>query len=80
MKSFLEIFGYPQPTKKQMKEKRFLVYKKINGVLSAEVQYGEHTTGEGQKKDVDEAARFEIKTEVLSLDHLKLIYPYKEGK
>lgn len=76
--SFKTIHGYEQPTRKQMKENRYLVYKKSNGKVTSEVQYGEHTTGEGQKKDEDELERYTIKIkELVSINTLMMTYPYK---
>lgn len=76
--TFLQIHGYEQPTRKQMREERYLVYRKVNGQLTTEIQYGEHTTGEGKKKDTEELERYKIQIkELVSIRLLQLTYPFK---
>jgi len=64
-------------------EKRYLVYKSWNGQIHTSIEYGNHTDGEGKRKDNNELKRFEIKEyhthDELSLSHLKLLYPLEEA-
>jgi len=41
-----------------MTEPRYLVYKSWNGQIHCSIEYGNHTTGEGKKKNTDEIKRF----------------------
>ena len=54
---------------------RYLVYKSWNGRVHTSIEYGDHTTGEGKKKNTDELARFEIKHDINDLNILKVLYP-----
>lgn len=64
-----------------MSEKRYLVYKNWNGFVHCSIEYGEHTTGEGKKKDKDELRRIELKLyDSNDLEFLKNIYPLEEVK
>lgn len=59
-------------------ENRYLVYKSVNGNINTSIQYGEHTTGEGKKKNKDEICRFKIEHDTKDIELLKTLYPLKE--
>lgn len=64
-----------------MNEKRYLVYRTWNGKIHVSIEYGEHETGEGVKKDPSILKKFEIENPVISnLEVLKKLYPYEENK
>ena len=56
-------------------EKRYLVYKSWNGQIHTSIEYGNHTDGEGKRKDGNELKRIEIVCAVQDLKLLKEIYP-----
>lgn len=61
-----------------MTEKRYLVYRSWNGQTHVSIDYGEHETGEGVKKDHSILKKFEIKNPVITnLEILKKLYPYE---
>lgn len=62
-------------------EKRYLVYRSWNGQIHTSIEYGEHETGEGIKKDPSILKKFEIENPVISnLEILKKLYPCEEVK
>lgn len=62
-------------------EKLYLVYRSWNGQIHTTIEYGEHQTGEGVKKDPSILKKFEIENPVISnLEILKKLYPYEEVK
>jgi len=54
----------------------YLVYRSVNGKVTAEIQYGQHQTGEGVKDDVSELKRIEL-TEDLTLSQAMEKYSYE---
>lgn len=60
-------------------EKRYLVYKSWNGLIQSSIEYGDHTTGEGKKKPVDEIKRIELNDfDCDDLEVLKREYPLEK--
>ena len=59
-------------------ERRYLVYHSVNGRITAEIQYGQHHTGEGIKRDMSEVVRKELLDYNLTLDQAIKMYPYEE--
>lgn len=66
---------------KQLKDKAYLVYRSVNGKITAEIQYGEHTTGEGKQKDTEEIDRYLIDCALsLPINKMKEMYPCRVSK
>lgn len=59
-------------------EKRYLVYRKWNGQIHAEIQYGEHTTGEDKHKDAEEIKRVLLDNFDLTLTDAIKLYPLEK--
>jgi hypothetical protein len=62
-----------------MPEKRYLVYKSWNGQIHTSIEYGNHTTGEGKKKNQDDIKRIELNSfDSNDLSLLEELYPLEE--
>ena len=63
-----------------MSETRYLVYKSWNGQTHCSIEYGDHHTGEGVKKDDTIIKKFKISKDHTTEDlkMLKMLYPPEE--